>query len=477
MTATLRRAEPGRIHGAGWLLVAATGAGVLNYAYAVLLTHGLTPAQYTAFAAGQALLMVRAAISAAGIPWLVARELGRDGGDGDAAASVVTFAFWNSIWLGLVLSALLAAGVAAFGSARCAAVVGVTSVVMSVGSTGMGFLQGRHRMTAIAALMTAEAAVKVGVGALLVFGLGYGAAGALAGFLAGSLVLLWPLPMVRRYLRRPRRPGADLALIQAALRQTGMQLGVAVIAATDTVMIALLALGGQLGGPYQAASALGRVPLFASNALSTAVFPTLQRHDATASKTAALRAYLAVAVFATAALVSLPAGIRSLFFPASFDAVGRWLPYTAPLGLLIGLLSLLVTFAQAQQRIRRPVTHLAAATVGYVAGVAAAGAIGGVGALALAATVLAAVAVAILALLPPERAAVAALPSSPRAGRDVVVTAAVAAVLLTVDQPVIWTVLATGAGLAILLLSFPEFTTTFTATRRGRLDHRVTDRR
>ena len=92
MTTVLDSGPARRTGGAGWLLIATTSAGVVNYGYALVLTHGLTPAEYAAFAAGQALLIVRATVSGAGIPWLLARELGRAPHDADRRAVVTTFA-------------------------------------------------------------------------------------------------------------------------------------------------------------------------------------------------------------------------------------------------------------------------------------------------------------------------------------------------------------------------------------------------
>ena len=147
------------------------------------------------------------------------------------------------------------------------------------------------------------------------------------------------------------------------MHQTRLQVTVAVIGAGDTVLVGLLGLGAR-GGPYQAASALGRVPLFASNAISTAAFPHLARDAADQHRAIALRSYLLVGTLLAGALGTLPDEIRALLFPRSFDDVGRWLPLTAALGLAIGALNLGVTFLQAGDA--------RAGTAGTLAGIAAA---------------------------------------------------------------------------------------------------------
>jgi O-antigen/teichoic acid export membrane protein len=448
---------PREKQGAGWLMLATTSAGVVNYGYALVLTHGLTPPQYAAFAAGQALLMVRATISGAGIPWILARELGRAPDDERRHAVVTTFAFWANIALGVLLTLLVAGGVLIFAGLREAVVIAAASLVMSVGSTGTGYLQGTGRISSIAALLTLEALVKAGVGLGLVFGLGLGAAGALGGFVAGSLVLLAPLPLFRRLVGRPVWRPAESSLLGAAVHQTRMQANVAITAAGDTVLVAILGLGAAGGGPYQAASALGRVPLFASNAVSTAVFPQLSR-DGSAERTAgALRSYLLVAIFMTGALVTLPAEINAALFPDSFATLGRWLPWAAVLGLAIGLLNLCVTFLQADAGPNARAGRLTALTVGYLGLVTVGGALLGVAGLAAGAALAALLAVVAVACFAPVRVGWRVLLSGRRGLAELAGVLAVTGVLALVNGPVLWFALAVPAGLLVLAAGFPEF--------------------
>jgi O-antigen/teichoic acid export membrane protein len=456
MTATLDAAPRTGRTGAGWLLVATTAAGLVNYGYALLLTHGLAPAEYTAFAAGQALLVVGAAVSGAGVPWVVAREVARAPGDHERQAVVVTFALWANLAVGLALTVLLAGSVLLFGTARDAAVVAVASLLMSTGSTVLGYLQGGGRMAAIAVLLAAETVAKAGTGAALVFGAHLGSTGALLGFVAGGLVLLVPLPALRRQWRRPVWRSAQADLLRAAIHQTRLQAAVAVLAAGDTVLVALLGLGGAGGGPYQAASALGRVPLFASNAVSTAAFPELSRDGTATRKAAALRSYLLVAILMTGMLSTLPDEIRTLVFPDTFDAVGRWLPFTAVLGLAIGTLNLGVTFLQADDARSGTAAVLGGVTVGYLAVVATAGAIFAIAGLAVGAAAAGLLAVLALTLIPSVRRAALVLRSG-RHLRDLTGVLLVVLVLALTGNPVLWLGIAAAAGIAVLAAAFPEF--------------------
>ncbi|GIE97071.1 lipopolysaccharide biosynthesis protein [Paractinoplanes rishiriensis] len=452
MTAVLAPA-PAR---AGWLLVATTTAGIVNYAYAVVLTHGLDPAQYATFAAGQALIVVAGAVCGAGIPWVVARELARNPGDHERHAVVVTFGMWAGLLVGAVLALLLAGAELVLGTAREAAVVGLACVLLAAGSTVLGYLQGRGRMAAIAGLLTAETLVKFGVGAALVFGTSLGAAGALLGFVAGGLVLLLPLPAVRHLLRRPVWRADESALWRAAVHQTRLKVTVAVAGAGDTVLVALLGLGGRGGGPYQAASALGRVPMFASNAICTAAFPHLARDPAAAHRAAALRSYLLIGLLMAGALGTLPDQIRALLFPASFDDVGRWLPWTAMLGLAIGALNLGVTFLQAADPSGRSAGALAGITLAYLAVVAATGAAFAVGGLAAGAAAGGLLSVGALTLFPAVRGGAAHLLRSWRTRRELAgVLLAVLALALT-EHVVLWLLIAAAAGFVVVRAAFPD---------------------
>ncbi|GAA2547974.1 hypothetical protein GCM10010435_16640 [Winogradskya consettensis] len=442
---TLAEAPPVRT-GAGWLMLATTASGLVNYAYALLLTRGLTPAEYAAFAGGQALLLVRATISAAGIPWILARELAQPGTD---RFLVTTFAFWANLALGGILTVVIGGLVLTFAGFREAVVVALASLVMSVGSTSMGFLQGTARMSRMAALFALEAVTKVAVGTALVFVAHLGSAGALAGFVAGSLVLLTPLPLYRHLVGRPAV--AHTSFLRGALRQTRLQGAVAVIAATDTVLAAVL------GAPaYQAASALGRVPLFASNAVATAAFPLL---GSPLSKAAALRSYLLVGLFLTGAMITLPAALRSALFPATFAAIGEWLPYAAILGLAIGLLNLCVSFLQAGTGSSAPVVILAAACLGLVA---LSGAAFGVAGLAWGSALFMLLAVAALAFHSSVRPGWRALLGCRRNLRDLSGVLALMCLLGLATNPALWLAVVAIGGLAVLALAFPEF-----APRRG----------
>ncbi|WP_432830733.1 hypothetical protein [Dactylosporangium sp. CA-092794] len=455
MTTELQARPVRRRGGAGWLLIATTAAGVANYGYALAMTHGLSPAQYAIFAAGQALLMVRATISSAAISWVLAREVSIAGEDDRRRVVVVSFAFWSNLALGAVLTAVVAIGVLTFGSAADALVLTAASVILSFGSTGVGYLQGIGRIGAIARLLTVEAVVKALAGAVFVFAAGWQSAGALAGFAVGSLVLLLPVLGLRHMVRRPAWGGAEAELLRAALRQTRLQASVAVLSATDVIMAAVLG-SGTAAGPYQAASALGRVPLFASNAVSTAAFAQLSADGSATRKAAALRSYLLVSALMAIALVTLPTPVQQLLLPDSFAAVGRWLGWAAVLGVMVGLFNLAVTFLQAGDARGSTAITVAGLAVAFVAVVAVSGAARGVSGVAVGAAIASVPAVALLLLMPSIRPGLRHLATTRDVAYDIGLLGGIAAALVLVRHPAAWLGVAALAGAVVLLRAFPD---------------------
>ena len=61
--------------GTGWLAAAGLGVGLVNYVYALALTHLLNVEGYTTFAAGQSVLLVIGVVAASATPWVLAREI------------------------------------------------------------------------------------------------------------------------------------------------------------------------------------------------------------------------------------------------------------------------------------------------------------------------------------------------------------------------------------------------------------------
>ena len=333
---------------AGFLALGTVAAGVLNYLFSLLLTHGLTADQFTVFAGAQALLVIVGVIGSAGIPWVVAAEIGASGGDLIRRERAIQFGFWASLLFGAVAAVTVFAVTAAFASLSNAALVGGTTLVLSVGSTGMGVLQGDGRTARMATIFIGEVALKIASGMLAVFVFHAGSAGALVGLLLGATVLLASLPSLQGGVGSPMGAVGSRDLWLATRYIGGLQVGIGVLGALDSLLVAGLGATRHRGAGWQVASTLGKAPLFVSGAVSTAVFPSLVRPGANQRRVEALRSYGTVTAFGVLVLVTVPSSVVAFVFPASYTTVSAWLPWTAALGAGLGLLNLFTTFVQAE---------------------------------------------------------------------------------------------------------------------------------
>ncbi|MEU8519948.1 hypothetical protein [Streptomyces sp. NBC_01216] len=337
------------VHGARWIATAAVAVGVLNYAYALVLTRLLDVGDYAVFAAGQGLVVCTAAIAVVTVPWMLAQALARAQSEA-ARSEAVRFAVVTGV-IGGVLAALVVALVAAqFAGTSTTLVIAGATFLIYVTRVSAGWLQGTERLRTLGVVTTAEAVLKTAVGLVFVAALGLGEAGALAAFGVGVLPFLLVRP--RGFRGGHGRPWlaatANRALWRRAVGVASLQGVVALMAAVDVILVATLPTDRSEAASYQAAVMLGRVPLFLASAVSIAFLPALSRRRAGAPLTGdALRMYLKVAVPMTAVVATTPGSLLSRVFPAGYTEVGVLLSLTAVTGLALGALALLVTFCQA----------------------------------------------------------------------------------------------------------------------------------
>lgn len=445
-------------HAAGILAISSVFAGGLNNLYALLMTHTLATDQYAIFAGAQSVLTIAGIIGSAGVPWVLARETALSTEGSERRRQAVTFAFWGNLAFGIVTAAIVASVISVFGTPLDAAIVGATIFVLAVGSTGLGLLQGRGDTTVISAVFGAEAIVKVLAGVLLVFAIDGGTAGALAGSLVASTLLCATLPAIRRDVGWPKRLRTDSALWMSATRIGSLQAGIALMSALDVLLVAAIPRTRALGGTYQVASALGKMPLFVALAVVTAVFPTLTRPDSDHRRAEAMRSYLIVAGFVWLALLTVPPGLVRLAFSAEYSSLTRWLPFTAPLGFALGALTLLTTFVQSEKTVRRGLPRLVFGVVALAVGAVAGAMLDGVHGLAIGSTAGVWAGLFGMATLASERRGIALLARRLRQRRLLVAAALVAVALAVAErQPLAWLAVMVVAVPLTLVSAFPEF--------------------
>ena len=440
------------------LSAAAAIASIINFSYTLSMTRRLSTREFAVFAAGQSLLLVAGTVAVAAVPWVLAQEVVRAEGRLSRERRAVRFALWVNVLLGAVLGAGVALVALSFTGLAIAGLLGFTTLLLVVGSTGTGFLQGQRRFGLLGTLGLGEFAVKALVGVLLVFGAGFGVGAALGAATIGAAVLvvggLW---VMRDRLGPPALLTADPGLWRAALRIGAVQILVAAIAASDTVIVAVLPATRGHAAAYQAAAVIGKIPLTLSAAISAAVFPLLaiRARDVTA-RAHALRSYLLLSAYVCVVLATVPAGLLHAVFPASFAGLRTWLPVTALLGTAIGLINLITTFGQAQQRVGNYLIRLAAGLGLVVVGLTIGGEAGGVQGLAWGAVAGSWVAVGLLGVLSVERAAIWRVATGGSAAVAAAALAALWLVLKMCSASGPWLVLLLVTGTAALVGAFPE---------------------
>ncbi|MEU8530701.1 MULTISPECIES: hypothetical protein [Streptomyces] len=355
------------VRGARWIATASVVVGALNYLYALLLTRLLDVSAYATFAAGQSLILCTAAVAVVTVPWMLAQSLARAASE-EERGDAVRFAVLTGAAGGLLAAAAVAAVAMQFAGPATTLVLATTTLLIYVTRVTVGWLQGTERLRTLAAVTTSEAALKLVAGLLLVAALGMSDTGALAAF--GIAVLPFVVCRPRR-IRSKERPlfkvSAQRELWRRAVGVATLQGVVAVMAAVDMVLVAVLPTDRAAAASYQASVMVGRIPLFLAGAVAMAFLPALSRRRAgTPLAASAVGMYVIVALPLAAVCATAPGAVLTMVFPTGYGSMSALMVYTALAGLALGGLSLIVTFSQAvsDYGCLRP---LALGLVGYVA--------------------------------------------------------------------------------------------------------------
>ncbi|MET7619742.1 lipopolysaccharide biosynthesis protein [Streptomyces sp. NPDC005408] len=344
----VRPDEVTAVHGARWITVSALGVGVLNYAYALVLTRVLDVDAYATFAAGQGLVLCAATVAVVAIPWVLAQSLARartQAERGDA----VRFAVFIGTVGGILATGAVTAVAVQFAEPATTLVLAASTMLIYVTTVSVGWLQGTERMRTLACVHAGEAVLKLVVGLLLVSALGLSDTGALAALgIAVLPFLIWWPHRTRGSERRWLGAAAHRDLWRRALGIASVQGMVALIAAIDVVLVTALPAERSAAASYQASVMIGRIPLFVAGAISMAFFPALARRKAgTPLAASAVRMYLTVALPFTAICATAPAAVLTRFFPSGYGLMSTLLVFTAVSGFAVGALNLVGTFCQA----------------------------------------------------------------------------------------------------------------------------------
>jgi O-antigen/teichoic acid export membrane protein len=337
---------------------AMAAANALNYAFNLVMSRLLGPADYGALGALLALVLV-GTVPGVALQAVVARHT--------TLAGQAVGRLWSRVLVAVVavggalglLTLLLSPGVAAFlhlPSLGPCLWLAAALLPLPLLSAVQGMLQGREWFRVLAAVLLVAAAGRLAVGLGLVAG-GLGVEGAMAATAVGSaLAVLVAVPRLRAQegWERPRRPAGDGAWWWPRKGSEAAALGGEVVAAAAGVLgLLLLAnvdvllarhfLPAEASGLYAAGAVLTKIAFWAPQFVVTLVFPRLvvaadrrRLLGRSAGVVAAVGAPLVVA----AALA--PGLAARLSFGEAYVDVGPTLPLFAALGTGLALVQLVL---------------------------------------------------------------------------------------------------------------------------------------
>jgi O-antigen/teichoic acid export membrane protein len=332
-------------------------AGVLGFAFQVLISHRLAPSDYGAVFATMSLLTL-VALPASALTLLMARETSRDRAAGHSATSAALLRSGNRTLLvvGLVLGLLFA-----FGSPWIGAFFSVPSEFVLAIAAGMpvalalpllmGELQGQQRFLSLSSLSVGGACLKLV--AAIALGLALGPVGVLLGIAVAATIsyaiAFWLLQ--RRLAVRFSQPWLGPALRYLALILPST-LALSVLLSADVLLVKHFFSAGA-AGEYSAVAAVGRAIFWGAAGVAAVLFPKVIHQESqgrSGSRIVAVSlgivAIGGVAGLAMLGLVARP--ILTAFAGSAYAAGASILPLYAVAMTLLGGASVLIATHQSR---------------------------------------------------------------------------------------------------------------------------------
>ncbi|RBY78259.1 hypothetical protein DQ238_12230 [Geodermatophilus sp. TF02-6] len=444
----------GRLVSSRGPLVSASMALVaaISYAGALVLAHLLAAPAYSEYAAAATLLGTVGVFAAALVPMPLTHVIRTHPRRSEERCRGMAFA-WSVSAAGGLLAALVTGLVTAtFARTAVVGTVAVSALVLFLASPLWGWLHGELLFVRNAVLLEVEVITRISVTVGVVLA-GWGAGGALTGFVAGSLVVLLGAP---RALWRDLQWRPEVLRERARWAETGdmalTQLIVYALIGADVVLVAALATHDAESAGYQALSTLAKAPVYVAAGSVAVAFPLLRSRQARTDHilTTTMRSFTVLALSAAAVVATVPRDLVLLVFPERYADSLRLLPVLAAAGVGYAALTLFTSVLLGLRAYRRCQVGLLAAVVLMPVGLLLGWRVGDVPGLA--------VGVALAALLAAGALWAAAAPLLPartpaRALRALVLTGVLVALLeLARFVPPLWVAAILLLGAAVLRL-------------------------
>jgi O-antigen/teichoic acid export membrane protein len=341
------------------MFMAFAGMSAINYAFGLAAGWLLLPGDFGLLAFAQTLLTIAGLVLNSGFVWSLTAALV----DSSAArrAALVRGAVVANLLLALVMSAVLIllfqmgwlrAGLESW---AVTAIVAGTLPVLSIVAIARAAAQGCEHFSALAVLLVVETIIKAGAGIGLVLA-GYGALGAVAGFLLGALgtALLGVIYLIR--ILHVRLWGSlERPELRTAGALFGALLGMALLLNLDTISMKLLLPGDRAAvGRYQAGIVLANMPYYLLTATIPVLFTQIARIKIIGRTgpivADSLRLALLVLLPIEALLAAFPGLFLSTLFPPAYLAGATTLRILAVANAAIILVAVFSTAFQATGR-------------------------------------------------------------------------------------------------------------------------------
>ncbi len=334
-------------------------AGVLGFAFQVVISHRVQPSQYGAIFVVMTLLTL-VGLPASALTLMMAREASRDRANGQHATSAAMLHDGNRI---LLLGGLVIAAAALVASPLLSRFFAVPVDLLVAGSVGLPFvlalplligdLQGEQRFLAFSSMAFSQAAFKLV--AAVTLGIALGAVGIILGVSFGSAI---SYALAHYLLRRKLSIKARWPWQRPAIAYLGIllpsTLALAVLLSADVLLVKHF-FPARAAGEYAAVVALSRALYYAAAGVAIVLFPKVVFRESRGTSGSPL-VWLSVGlVIAGGAVGLIVLTVASSFFLSAFAGNAylggaAYLPWYATAMILLGAAAVLIATHQTGGR-------------------------------------------------------------------------------------------------------------------------------
>jgi O-antigen/teichoic acid export membrane protein len=334
-------------------------AGVLGFAFQVVISHRVQPSQYGAIFTVLTLLTL-VGLPASAVTLMMAREASRDRANGQHASSAAMLHDGNRILLfgGLFITAL-----AVISSPFLSGFFAIPIDLLIAGSVGlpfvlalpllMGDLQGEQRFLEFSSLVLGQAAFKLA--AAVTLGIAFGAVGIILGVSLASAI---SYGVAHVLLRRKLAIKARWPWIRPAIAYLGVllpsTLALAVLLSSDVLLVKHF-FGSVPAGEYAAVVALSRALYYGAAGVAIVLFPKVIFRESQ-GRTGSQLVWLSVGLAITGGVaglvvLTLASGFfLSVFAGRAYIGGAAYLPWYAAAMTLLGAAAVLIATHQSGGR-------------------------------------------------------------------------------------------------------------------------------